>query len=129
MANCLFDNPVSSIKPERKNNGRIEFRYGIAERNGGINGFFGVWDLRVSKKFSFGKTKRHRLEISADLFNIANALNKKWGASKTLGNQAIYSNKGFDAEGQRFNYGVNTAGVVTPSGNPYQGQLGIRYSF
>ena len=57
------------------------------------------------------------------------ALNKKWGTSKTLGNQAIYANKGFDTENERFNYGVNTAGVVTPSGNPFQGQIGVRYSF
>ncbi|WP_315817923.1 hypothetical protein [Paraflavitalea speifideaquila] len=26
-------------------------------------------------------------------------------------------------------YGVNTAGVVTPSGDPYQIQIGFRYSF
>ena len=36
---------------------------------------------------------------------------------------------GFDSANQRFNYRINTAGVVTPSGNPYQFQLGLRYSF
>lgn len=101
----------------------------IAERNGGVNGFYGIFDLRASKKISFGKNKQQRLEISADLFNVANALNKKWGTIKTLGTQALYANKGFDAANQRFNYGVNTAGIVTPSGDPFQFQLGFRYSF
>lgn len=123
---AILDNPNAS---QSIKDYILKYQGGVAERNGGINGFFGVWDLRVSKKISFGKNKRHGIEISADLFNVANALNKDWGASKTLGNQAIYSNRGFDAANTRFNYGVNTAGVVTPSGNPFQGQLGIRYSF
>ena len=101
----------------------------IAERNGGVNGFYGVFDLRISKKISFTKNKQQGIEISADLFNVANFLNKSWGATKTLGSQALYSNKGFDATNQRFNYGVNTAGIVTPSGDPYQFQLGFRYTF
>lgn len=123
---AILDNPNAS---QSIKDYILKYQGGFAERNGGINGFFGVWDLRISKKFSFGKTKRHGLEVSGDLFNVANALNKKWGTSKTLGNQAIYANKGFDTENERFNYGVNTAGVVTPSGNPFQGQIGVRYSF
>ncbi len=123
---AILDNPNAS---QSIKDYILKYQGGIAERNGGVNGFYGVWDLRISKKISFGKNKRQGIEISGDLFNVANALNKKWGASKTLGNQAIYANKGFDAANQRFNYGVNTAGVVTPSGNPFQGQLGVRYSF
>jgi hypothetical protein len=101
----------------------------MAERNGGINGFYGVFDLRISKKFSLAKNKQQGLEISADLFNVANLLNKKWGAYKNLGNQALYANRGFDQANQQFKYGVNTAGTVIPSGDPYQFQLGFRYSF
>lgn len=101
----------------------------IAERNGGINGFYGVFDLRISKKFSFGREKQTGLEVSADLFNVANLFNKTWGAYKNLGTQALYNSKGFDRTNQRYNYGVNTAGAVTPSGDPYQFQIGVRYSF
>ncbi|QMU27522.1 TonB-dependent receptor [Adhaeribacter radiodurans] len=100
----------------------------VAERNGGINNFYGVWDLRVGKRLkTFGT---HSLELSADVFNVANLLNKKWGTTKTLGKQNIYTLTSFDPATQAYNYNVNAnAGVVTPSGNPYQIQLGVRYSF
>jgi len=122
---AILDNPNAS---ESMKNYIKKYSGKIAERNGGINGFYGFFDLRVIKKIRFGTTG-HGLEISADLFNVANLLNKSKGNSKNLGSQALYSNKGFDGQNQRFNYGVNTAGVVTPSGDPYQFQLGLRYSF
>lgn len=100
----------------------------IAERNGGVNGFYGVWDLRIGKRFKTFDTQM--LEVSADIFNVANLLNKEWGTTKTLGKQNIYTLRSFDAASQTFNYDVNpNTGVVTPSGNPYQVQLGLRYSF
>jgi hypothetical protein len=100
----------------------------IASRNGGENGFYGVWDLRIGKRFNTFRTQS--LEISADIFNVANLLNKKWGTTKTLGKQNLYTLRSFDAASQNFNYDVNpNTGVVTPSGNPYQIQLGLRYSF
>jgi hypothetical protein len=110
----------------------------IAERNGGINGFFGVWDVRANKKFKIHKT--HAIEVSVDIFNVANLLNKEWGRNESLGSQALYALgipatqatpavPGFDRPNEKFNYRVNTAGVVTPSGNPFQCQIGARYSF
>jgi hypothetical protein len=100
----------------------------VAERNGGVNGFFGVWDLRVGKKFKTFRTQN--IEVSADIFNVANLLNKAWGTTKVLGKQNLYSLRSFDPTTQAYNYDVNpNAGVITPSGNPYQIQLGLRYSF
>lgn len=123
---AILDNPSAS--PSLKDY-ITKYSGKIAERNGGINGFYGVFDLRLSKKFSFGREKQTGLEVSADLFNVANLLNKTWGAYKNLGTQALYNSKGFDRANQRYNYGVNTAGAVTPSGDPYQFQIGVRYSF
>jgi hypothetical protein len=110
----------------------------IAERNGGVNGFYGVFDVRASKRFRFGRI--HSIDLSIDAFNFANLLNKNNGVNKSLGNQALYALgipasgttpavAGFDRANQRFVYRVNTAGVVTPSGTPYQLQIGARYSF
>ena len=110
----------------------------IAERNGGINGFYGVFDVRVSKRFSVNK--KHNFELSGDLFNAANLFKRSWGVNKSLGNQALYAVgvpatateaalPAFDAANKRFNYRVNTAGIVNPSGDPYQIQLGLRYNF
>ncbi len=100
----------------------------VAERNGGINGFYGVWDLRLAKRFKIYKS--HGIEASVDVFNVANLLNKEWGVGTNLGKQNLYSIKGFDAEKQEFVYNVNNStGVSSLNGNPYQVQLGLRYSF
>ena len=110
----------------------------IAGRNGGVNSFYGIFDLRISKKIKLAKS--HSIELSGDLFNVANVFKKTWGTNKSLGTQALYATgipatattpalPNFDAENKRFNYRVNTAGVITPSGDPYQVQLGLRYSF
>lgn len=132
---AILDNPDASQSIKDyivKNSGKI------AERNGGINGFYGVFDLRANKKFKlFGS---HAIEVSADIFNVANLLNKEWGRNKSLGSQSLYALgipasgttpavPNFDKTKNQFVYRVNTAGVVTPSGNPYQFQLGARYSF
>jgi hypothetical protein len=122
---AILNNPAAnqSIKDYiTKSNGSI------AERNDGINGFNGVWDLRVTKKFSL--YKKQYIELSGDVFNVENLLNKRWGATQTLGKQNIYSLGGFDPATSTYNYNVNVnAGVVTPSGNPWQIQFGIRYGF
>ncbi|MBT1704758.1 TonB-dependent receptor [Chryseosolibacter indicus] len=132
---AVLDNPKASQSVKdyiNKYSGRM------AERNGGINGFYGVWDVRANKRFKL--YKEHAIELSVDIFNVANLLNKEWGRNESLGTQALYALgipatattpavPNFDKANQRFNYRVNTAGVVTPSGNPYQFQLGARYSF
>jgi hypothetical protein len=123
--NAILDNPNADdgLKEYiRDNFGKI------AKRNGGENGFYGTWDLRIVKRFKTFRTQA--LEVSADIFNVGNLLNKKWGTIKTLGKQNIYTVRSFDAVSQTYNYDVNpNTGVVTPSGNPFQIQLGARYSF
>ncbi|WP_428663235.1 carboxypeptidase regulatory-like domain-containing protein [Runella sp.] len=132
---AILDNPNASQSIKDYIN---KYSGKMAERNGGINGFYGIFDIRASKKFKLYKT--HSIEISADVFNFANLLNKSWGVNKSLGSQALYALgipatsstpavAGFDKANQRFVYRVNTAGIVNPSGNPYQLQLGARYSF
>jgi len=100
----------------------------IAERNGGVNGFYGVFDVRVAKKFNLYKT--HNLEASIDIFNVANLLSKDWGAGHNLGKQNIYGIKSFDKATNQFVYNMNAnTGVSNLNGNPYQIQLGLRYGF
>ncbi|QEL04359.1 TonB-dependent receptor [Olivibacter sp. LS-1] len=121
---ALLDNPEASQSLKDYIN---KYSGKIAERNGGVNGFYGVIDLRVTKKFMLYKT--HSLELSCDIFNVANLFKKTWGANESLGNQALYALTGFDAATQQYNYRVNNTGIVNPSGNPYQFQLGVRYGF
>src|SRR5688500_16352265 len=97
--NAILDNPNADAGLKeyiRENFGKI------AERNGGENSFYGFWDVRIGKRFKTFGTQT--LQISADLFNVANLLNKKWGTRKTLGKQNIYTLRSFDAASQTFNY-------------------------
>lgn len=110
----------------------------IAERNGGINGFYGIFDIRASKRFRLFKTRF--ADISVDIFNFANLLNKSWGVNESLGSQALYALgipaagttpavANFDRTNQRFNYRVNNAGAVNPVNDPFQVQVGLRLGF
>lgn len=99
----------------------------IAERNGGINGFYGIWDLRVAKKLKFEKIGG--FELSVDIFNVANMLNKEWGVNKSYGNTSIYRVTGFDPITKQFQYARNASVVEPLNGNPFQVQIGAKYSF
>ena len=123
--NAILSNPDAeqSVKDYlRKSFGKV------AERNGGVNGFYGTLDLRLAKKFKTFGTQN--LEVSVDIFNVANLLNKKWGANHNLGKQNVYSIKGFDQEQKQYTYNVNAnTGVSSLSGTPFQVQVGLRYGF
>ena len=106
----------------RKNFGKM------ARRSGGVNGFYGTFDLRVSKTFKTFKTQN--LEVSFDIFNVANLLNKHWGVSRNFTYVYLYTITGFDQDELRYDYLVNTsAGVSSGSGDPFQIQVGLRYGF
>ncbi|MFD2285607.1 TonB-dependent receptor [Pedobacter petrophilus] len=120
----LLDNPLAS---QSLKDYITKYSDQIAERNGGVNGFYGIVDLRIAKKFKIYKT--HNIEISGDIFNFGNLLKKKWGVNETLGSQALYAVTGFDNASKAYSYRVNNTGIVTPSGNPWQAQIGLRYGF
>jgi hypothetical protein len=133
--NAIINNPDASKSIKKY----VSNSFGqVAERNGGENGFYGLLDLRVAKKFKLHKG--HSIELSGDVFNFVNMFDRNKGVSKNLGNQALYglgvpasgtnpALPNFDATNRRFNYRVNTAGIPNPGGDPFQVQLGVRYSF
>lgn len=106
-----------------------EYNGKIAERNGGKNGFYGVWDVRVAKKIKFDKVGA--FELSVDIFNVANLLNKEWGVNKSYNNTSLYKVTKFNKDTMQYEYTKNVSGggLVPLSGNPYQIQIGAKYSF
>ncbi|SDH33370.1 Carboxypeptidase regulatory-like domain-containing protein [Pedobacter terrae] len=140
---ALLDNPLAS---KSLKDYILKYEGTFAERNGGINGFYGTIDLRLAYQIKFGPGKKQSVEISGDLFNVANLFKKTWGTSETLGTQAIYglgipavkdaagteitpAVANYDTTKRQFNYRINNSGLVTPSGNPWQAQIGLRYGF
>lgn len=102
----------------------------IATRNGGENGFYGNWDLRLAKKLFFGSAKKSGIELGADIFNVANLLDREWGTNKILRNQTLMTIRNFDPQTQQYIYEINpNVGVVNPGGTPYQIQISGRVFF
>lgn len=101
----------------------------FAERNGGKNPFSATVDLRLQKKFNLPNDK-HSLELSADVFNFMNLLNKEWGRSHNFGNRDFMNINGFDQATSSYQYNVQTgAGTEPINGTPWRLQVGVRYSF
>lgn len=123
--NAVLNNP--NVENSMKDYIRKSFGK-IAERNGGENPFYGVFDIRLSKKIKV--YRKHNFEVSVDVFNVANLLDKTKGINHNVGTTSLYTIRGFDANTNTYKYAVNTnAGVSSLSGNPYQIQLGLRYGF
>jgi hypothetical protein len=121
----VLDNPNNRAREYLRDNlGRI------APRNGGRNAFYGRLDLRLAK--SVPTIRGQRAELTADVFNVVNLLDRDWGGQWVVpaGNQALLSITGFDAATRRYTYAVNeNYGVARKQGEPYQIQLGLRYGF
>ena len=81
------------------------------------------------------------IAIALDIFNVANLLNRNWGAEYQLPGGissqnpvvqrvALLNVVGFDQASRQYLYTVNeNFGVLQKAGNPYQMQLSVRYRF
>jgi len=101
----------------------------VAERNGGVNPFAATIDLRILK--SIKTFRKQSLEVSADIFNLANLFNKEWGVDNNLGrSRNLYNIQGFDQSRGEYIYRVESGVGAKPiNGTPWRVQLGLRYAF
>ncbi|MCM4166721.1 hypothetical protein KCTC52924_01571 [Arenibacter antarcticus] len=112
----------------------------FAERNADRSDWSHIIDLKVAQEFGlmFGK-KRHIIEVTADIFNFTNLLNKEWGV-RTFANYnqvGLFDFEGFAADGTtpQFSFdprSTETTNIIDDSGlqsSRWQMQLGLRYSF
>jgi hypothetical protein len=119
----------------------------FTQRNGVILPYFKRLDLKIVQDFyvMVGKSK-NTIEISFDMINVGNFLNKNWGNYQTtftgvnFGSVSLLNYKGNDASGRptySFPY-LNAAKSVpvtqsfidgTSQLSRWQGQLGLRYIF
>ncbi|MEO7176438.1 MAG: carboxypeptidase regulatory-like domain-containing protein [Saprospiraceae bacterium] len=116
-----------------------------AERNGARMPFSHVLDLKIIQDFYIPKKNggRHNFQITFDVFNFTNLINKEWGRKYFVSND-LYSLLNLEnasalasgAETQpKYSFvkpkatGINNiddSGVVS---SRWQGQIGVRYSF
>jgi hypothetical protein len=130
-----LDNFISQIDHLNENRG------GYAERNATRGPWSHIVDFKLLQDFSFDwGNKKHTFQLSADIFNFGNMLNKDWGALKFVRSEV--SPLTTVSTGDTPVFSVNQ-GVMDDNGNPdfvefddqgiqssrWQAQLGIRYIF
>ncbi len=103
---------------------------GFARRNGGASPFRAIVDLRAAYALTFPGLP-HGLELTADVFNFANLLNRDWGVTNDYSSEnRLMRITGFEQETQAYTYGVNSGVATEPiNGTPWRLQLGVRYTF
>ncbi|GGA85868.1 TonB-dependent receptor [Puia dinghuensis] len=100
----------------------------FAPYNGGIMPWRTQWNLSAAYDLKLGGT--HKLTFRADIFNVLNLINYKWGGYTQIINTNLYNVTGFDQASHSFTYSVNqNAGTLQKTANYYSVQFGARYSF
>lgn len=111
-----------------------------AERNGDRLKWSHIIDLKFAQEISFNSgNKKHSFEITADIFNFTNLLNKNWGKRyfATFDQVQLIDHVGFLPDGTTptFRYNPNaekTLNQIDDAGvnsSRWQAQLGVRYTF
>ncbi|WP_113662267.1 TonB-dependent receptor [Pedobacter nanyangensis] len=108
-----------------------------AERNGAEYPWANRFDVRIMQEIRtiFGKENGNRFQLSMDIINFGNLLNKNWGITKipSLNTPLVY--QGRDAATNKPKYTVNTNlsnstfRNNTNFASRYQIQIGARYAF
>jgi hypothetical protein len=107
-----------------------------AERNGEMGPWSDIIDLRIVQDIAInvGSTN-NTLQLTADIFNLGNLLNKKWGRKFFASNTSILGVDGatqlpdpvFQVRDSEFDYvQVSDRGLKS---SRWQAQIGVRYTF
>lgn len=102
-----------------------------AERNGAELPWQHVVDMRIARDYFFKiGGKKHSVQLTLDIFNFTNLLNKDWGRQYFVTNQASTILSTVSRSGQvGYNFTPGTDVKSMSFGSRWQGQFGIRYSF
>jgi hypothetical protein len=107
------------------------------ERNQSNTPWEHVVDMRLAQDFylTVGEN-RHTLQLTFDVFNFTNLINKEWGRQYSVGNQAYSILTAVNrttgpvaSRGKGYSFTPNAIPWNISFASRFQGQLGIRYSF
>lgn len=116
-------------------------RGGYAEKNGSWAPFTSFFDLQIRQ--DLGKNlggNMHKIQLSLDILNVANLLNKDWGTSYSVigdfNNFFLYQLDGYEADGTtpKFTYRLGDkvgkeAFDINGTSSRWRMRLGVRYMF
>lgn len=106
----------------------------FTERNGGRTPWSTTVDTKIIQNFVFGK---HKFQLTADIFNLTNLLNKDWGKMYFISNTfnstssvgLTRTNSGLTDPLFTFTKPTQKPYSVDPINSKFQIQLGVRYLF
>ncbi len=103
----------------------------FAERNGDRGRWDHIVDLKFAQEFSY---KKHKIELTADIFNFTNLINKDWGVTYFTNDVRLIDFEGFAADGTTptFSYNTNAPNSINSISNVqsrWRMQVGLRYTF
>lgn len=103
------------------------------ERNGRSTPWEHVIDARLAQDFYIvAGGSKHDVQLTFDIFNLTNLIDKSWGRQYSVGNQAYNLlttiNRTGTFAGKGYNFTPQTPWGMN-FGSRWQGQVGIRYSF
>jgi hypothetical protein len=122
-----LDAIIKSIPCLQQQRGRI------VSKNSCRNPWFGTLSARATRELSVFRGRS--LEISADLYNVMNLLNPRWGLSRyeglTFGTDLLESRGGYDVVNQRGRYGLVRLerSQLDDLASRWQLEIGARYLF
>lgn len=135
------DQQWESLNRYIENSEYLKSRRGkYAERNGSFGPFTAIFDLGIRQDLGMMiGGQRHRFQLSADIVNVGNLLNPKWGVQYVVpgdfNNFELYNFAGYEADGTtpKFTYtgtrsgddAYDIAGVTSR----WRMQFGVRYLF
>ena len=101
------------------------------ERNSANKPFEHHFDLHMARTFNFyAGNSTHKLEISMDIMNIGNLLNKNWG--RTYGGNNYYNPVGFNPSTGVYTYKAGAdydKFTYSDFYSRFRGQIGVKYTF
>ncbi|MEM7572078.1 MAG: TonB-dependent receptor [Bacteroidota bacterium] len=117
-----------------------ERRGQYAEKNGSFSPFVGIFDLAIRQDLGvlIGQSS-NRLQLSFDVFNVANLINNKWGtvyfSPGEFNNYPLYSFEGYAADGTtpQFTFTEQNTGIddfeIAGVSSRWRARIGVRYLF
>ncbi len=113
--------------------GLAEARGTVIQRNASREPWYHGLDARIAQDIPLPGLKDHRLQVTLDVVNVLNLLNKDWGKSQYVSNQndTPITLKGIDAATgrQMLLFSPRNRFVLSQLGSRWQMQLGLRYAF
>jgi len=113
--------------------GLSKYRGQIVPRNASREPWTHSLDARLAQDIPVPGLKEHRLQVTLDIVNVLNLLNREWGKYQFVSNQndPPWRLKGIDAATgkQKVSFSPRNRFVLSQLGTRWQMQLGLRYLF